>query len=291
MKLTRYDDARAFYDRIEAFLLAHEAEHCLMLGLRATLIQQPDYFGEPPYLAVIEEGEEIAGAALRTPPFNLALSLMPNGKLAGAALALLAQDVRTVYPTLSGVLGPSALSRAFAEEWQRMTGQAYHPGIKERIYRLDQVIPVSGVPGTLRRAAEADRALLVTWMAAFHTEALGNREPLDAERWVDDVLHSSIRTVYLWEDDGGVPVSMAGYTGPTPHGMRIGPVYTPPELRRRGYASACTAAASQALLDAGRRFCFLFTDLANPTSNHIYQTIGYQPVCDVDEYRFGVSLP
>jgi predicted GNAT family acetyltransferase len=74
--------------------------------------------------------------------------------------------------------------------------------------------------------------------------------------------------------------------GPTPHGMRIGPVYTPPEHRRQGYASAATSAVSQHLLDGGRRFCFLYTDLANPTSNHIYQEIGFQSVCDVEVYRF-----
>jgi len=283
MKLTRYDDARQFYDHAEAFLLAHEAEHCLMVGICSTLIQQPGYYTNP-YLALVEEDEEIVAAALRTPPFNLALSMIPNEKLANEALALLAPDVRAVYPALPGVIGPAALSRAFAEEWQRNTGQAYHPSLKQRIYRLDTVIPVRDVPGTLRRAAEADRVLLVQWMAAFHHEALGDREPLDAERWVDAALHSSVRTAYLWED--GAPVSLVGHTGPTPHGMRIGPVYTPPDLRGHGYASAATAAVSQLLLDGGRQFCFLFTDLSNPTSNSIYQKIGYQPVIDVDMYEF-----
>jgi predicted GNAT family acetyltransferase len=79
---------------------------------------------------------------------------------------------------------------------------------------------------------------------------------------------------------------MAGYAGPTPHGIRIGPVYTPPGQRGRGYASACVARLSQDMLDAGRTYCFLYTDLTNPTSNHIYQQIGYEPVCDVAEYRF-----
>jgi len=284
VKLIRYDDATQFYSRAKAFLLAHEAEHCLMLGLRATLIQQPDYFGQSPYLALVEEGEQIVAAGLRTPPFNLALSLIPNERLASEALALLTQDVHATYPALPGVLGPAALSRAFAEEWQRTTGQTYHPGIKERIYRLDTVIPARDVPGTLRRATESDRELLVRWLAAFHLEALGDREPLDAEQWVDSALHSSVRTVYLWED--GAPVSLVGHTGPTPHGMRIGPVYTPPELRGKGYASAATAAVSQLLLDSGRQFCVLFTNLSNPTSNSIYQKIGYRPLVDVDVYEF-----
>jgi predicted GNAT family acetyltransferase len=68
--------------------------------------------------------------------------------------------------------------------------------------------------------------------------------------------------------------------------MRIGPVYTPPDYRGRGYASACTAALSQQMLYAGYQYCFLYTDLSNPTSNRIYQNIGYELVCDIDSYRF-----
>jgi predicted GNAT family acetyltransferase len=79
---------------------------------------------------------------------------------------------------------------------------------------------------------------------------------------------------------------MGGYGGSTPNGARIGPIYTPPELRRRGYASALTADLTQMLLYRGSRFCFLFTDLANPTSNSIYQQIGYRPVADVDQWSF-----
>jgi predicted GNAT family acetyltransferase len=88
----------------------------------------------------------------------------------------------------------------------------------------------------------------------------------------------------LWEDPQ--PVSLAGFGGWTPTGVRIGPVYTPPELRRRGYASALTAELSAQLLAGGLRYCFLYTDLANPTSNRIYQAIGYELVCDSADYAF-----
>jgi hypothetical protein len=101
---------------------------------------------------------------------------------------------------------------------------------------------------------------------------------------VDRSFRTGSRTWYLWDDEGAVSVAASG--GPTPNGIRIGPVYTPPELRRRGYASAVTAATSQAELDRGRRFIFLFTDLSNPTSNKIYQQIGYEPVIDVDQLTF-----
>jgi predicted GNAT family acetyltransferase len=93
------------------------------------------------------------------------------------------------------------------------------------------------------------------------------------------------RVAYVWEDAGEV-VAFAGVAGPTPRGIRIGPVYTPPDRRGRGYASNLVAEVSRRQLASGRNFCFLFTDLANPTSNHIYQTIGYVPVVDVDQYSF-----
>src|SRR4029079_12798065 len=146
-------------------------------------------------------------------------------------------------------------------------------------------IPVHGVPGTLRIADAADRDLLIAWMHAFLTDAHGDPKDMEAEILVDGALRTNSRTFSLWEVDGR-PVSMAGVTGPTPHGIRVGPVYTPPADRGHGFASAVTAAASQAQLDQGRRFVFLFTDLANPTSNKIYQAIGYEPVIDIDQWSF-----
>jgi predicted GNAT family acetyltransferase len=115
-------------------------------------------------------------------------------------------------------------------------------------------------------------------------EALGEDDPAEADDLVDRWMAGRGRTLHLWED--GEVVSLAGVGSLTPNGIRIGPVYTPPEARNRGYASSLVAAVSQAELDAGRRFCFLFTDQANPVSNHIYQAIGYRPVRDVEAYRF-----
>jgi predicted GNAT family acetyltransferase len=88
-----------------------------------------------------------------------------------------------------------------------------------------------------------------------------------------------------------VPVSLAGFGGPTPNGIRIGPVYTPPEHRNRGYGTAVTAAVTQLLLARSHRFCFLYTDLANPTSKSIYVRIGYEPVCDSRELAFVSAGP
>ncbi len=201
------------------------------------------------------------------------------------ALPLLVDDLLETYPDLSGVLARKEDARGFCALWQERTGATYRLKTAERIFRCIRVIPARPVGGELRRADPAERDLIVEWLIAFTLEALGPDEDVSTVASIaDHWLGGAGRWLYIW-DDGG-PVSMAGASGETPSGIRIGAVYTPPELRGRGYASNCVAAVSQAELDRGRRFCFLFTDLANPTSNKIYRAIGYEPVCDVDEYRF-----
>ncbi len=290
MRVIRYSDVAAFAARAEPYLLQHEAEHNLSLGLLSNLLHTQTY---PTYLlALVEDGEgdntEIVATVIRTPPHNPVLSLVAPQADASAVMAALADDLRTDHPTLPGVTGPNALALLFAQAWQARIGQSFRVSKHERIYRLTAVRPVTEVAGTMRRATEADRGLLENWLAAFGRETFGddNPDPTDAATIANNMLISPQRAAYLWEDAGRI-VSLSAYGGPTPNGIRIGPVYTPPEERGRGYASACVAALSQMLLDSGRRFCFLFTDLANPTSNHIYQTIGYEAVSDVDMYVFG----
>jgi predicted GNAT family acetyltransferase len=124
-------------------------------------------------------------------------------------------------------------------------------------------------------------------MTAFAVEALDQREHGRTERMLDLRLHHAPDPgLYLWEDPLGTPVCLVATGGRTPNGIRIGPVYTPPGRRGRGYASALTAAVSTVRLGSGARVCFLYTDLANPTSNRIYQNVGYEPVCDAAEFRF-----
>jgi predicted GNAT family acetyltransferase len=283
MRLTRVETAAEFMAHAGPFLMEHEDEHNLMLGLCATLVRQPEVYAEGAYLAVVTEGDGVVTAALRTPPYNLVLARVAND--AGAAHALLAEDVRERYGTLPGVSGRADLARLFAEAWQSLTGEPYQLTLHEYFYRLDRLVPPPSVPGRLRRATEADRPLLERWMIAFNDEALGGAERMDVARWVTTALSFDTRGLYLWED--GAVVALAGWSGPTAHGVRIGPVYTPPELRRRGYAGACVGALSQALLDESRDFCVLYTDASNPTSNHVYQMLGYQRIMEASVYNFG----
>ena len=285
MRLVRCDSVAEFMAQAGPFLMEHEDEHNLMLGLCATLVRQPEVYAEGAYLAVVSEGDIVITAALRTPPFNLVLARVAEGADIAVAHTLLASDARGLYGSLPGVGGPAALARSFAEAWHTLTGEPYRQVLHEHFYRLDRLIPPPAVPGHLRRAAEADRPLLEDWIVAFNDEALGGAEQLNAARWVTNALSFETRGLYVWED--GAVVAMVGWSGPTEHGIRIGPVYTPPQLRRRGYAGACVGALSQLLLDDGRDFCVLYTDASNPTSNHVYQMLGYQRIMEAAVYTFG----
>ncbi len=176
MEIRRYDDANDFYKRAERFLIEHEAEHNLLLGICAGVIAHPERQEHPPYLATIEAGGEIVAAAVMTPPRGPVLSRID----APEALPLLVDDLRRDYPALPSVLGPAGVSGAFADLWRRATGRPHRKGVAERIYQLDAVTPVVGVPGALRRATEADRALAVAWAVAFQREALGDDDPRTA---------------------------------------------------------------------------------------------------------------
>ena len=268
------------------FLGAREAEHNLLFGIAGLVQTNPEVFTDGParFATVADGAGTVVAATLRTPPHNQVLSCVDEPEAVDALVEALRGE------KLPGLLGPTEPAARFAARWTDATGQPARLQVAERIFRLQRVIaPERPAPGRWRVVGPRDRELIADWLGAFMAEAVpeapANPDPgAVADRWVAQVG----RIGYVWEDDGSV-VSLVGAGGETPHGVRIGPVYTPPERRARGYASSLTAAASQDQLDRGREFVFLFTDLANPTSNKIYQAIGYEPVCDVDQYRFGAD--
>jgi GNAT superfamily N-acetyltransferase len=281
MEVVRSESVPAFLALAGGFLAVREAENNLIFGILSNLEADPSQFDEPPYLATVLDGDRVVGAAIRTAPWRFVISDLDD---LAAADHLAAKLAGTPLP---GVVGPASAAGRFAGAWTELTGVPARLGRHERNFRLERVIPPRSASGEMIRSRPEDRALLAGWSRAFHDEAIGASGPAqdydaNADRWIRGVG----RTAYLWVDEGR-PVSLAGAGGLTPTGIRIGPVYTPPDLRGRGYASNLVAAISQQLLDSGRRFVFLFTDLANPTANKIYQAIGYEAVNDVDEYEFG----
>lgn len=284
--MQRFDDLDAFRRLVEPFLMREEAVHNLLLGLLGTLRLTPDIFGSEVYLGAVEERGEVVAAAVMTAPFPLVVSLCDSD----AAMRLLARDVFAFRADTPGVNAPVPAGLNFARAWQAVTGRGYSLSRRDRCYRLDKVLAPTGVSGTLRRATEGDLALLTDWQVAFAAEAVPTEETAPRESVERSIrlrleLPPESRGIFVWED-AGRPVCMAGYGNPTPNSLRIGPVYTPPELRRRGYATACTAGVARYILESGKSFCTLFADVANPTSNHIYQQIGFVPACDADQYLF-----
>jgi hypothetical protein len=280
----RMDDPVAFLDRAGPLLLEDEARNNLILGIAGTLGSHPGAYAER-RLWLVRGGATVVAAALQTPPFNLVLARPADS----AALSALAGALHDDGVDLPGVTAAVPEANDFASEWEARSGRRPRARMAQRIYRATEIRAPRDVPGRHRKATARDRELLVSWLRAFADEALHG---LDApagnpERAVDTRLAGAGGFV-LWEDDGAI-VSLAGWGGRTPNGVRIGPVYTPPELRGRGYGSAVTAAVSVDQLASGRRLCFLYTDLANPTSNRIYVAIGYEPVCDSVEYAFDSS--
>lgn len=275
MRITRHATAGAFLAEAQGFLLRDEAENHLVLGIAGELAAAPAFEGL--WLATAGEAGETVACALQTPPHQVIVTRAP-----AAAVDALVDELTAWGVEVPGVVGPVETASRFARLWSRRTGREALVGTHQRIYRLDAVDPgLEPCPGRLLQAGENDLERVTEWIEAFQQEAL----PMGDSREMA-VTKTRQGAVFLWDHDGG-PMTMAAWAGPTLHGVRLNLVYTPPELRGRGYATACVAALSRRLLAEGRRFCALYADLANPTSNGIYLRIGYRPVCDVDEIRFG----
>jgi RimJ/RimL family protein N-acetyltransferase len=228
---------------------------------------------------VLDDDGEIVGVCLRTPPRSLLLSTMPL-----PAVEVLAGHLARTHHDLPGVDGPRASSGAFAARFGELLGLRVDDGLSATMYQLDKVEPPQGISGEVREAGPADRDLLVAWYDAFGREALPYHPPEDSGPVVDSGLARG-GGIWLWWDRGE-PVSVLAISRPAAGVRRIGPVYTPPERRGHGYASASVAAVCERALSDGALACMLYADRANPTSNRIYQRIGFHPVGDSLELVF-----
>jgi len=282
MDVRRLDDPRAFLDTAGPFLVRDETRHNLLFGLAAGFQTHPSQYPAW-HLWLVEDAGEVVGAALQTPPHNVVVAK----PAAGGVLEALAGAIADAGLALPGVTAALPEAEDFARAWAARTGDTSRVRMAQGVYAIEHLRDVPRAPGASREAGEQDRALVEEWIVAFALEATP-QERFDEEglrRSIDARFTGSDAGIWLWEHDGE-RVSMTGHSGPTPNGIRIGPVYTPPALRGRGYATSLVAEQSAWLLANGRRFCFLYTDLANPTSNAIYLRIGYERVCDSAELAF-----
>ncbi len=271
MKWTISGDLRGFPAAAEAWLLRDPVLNTLPITIFNRL-RLGDVTGGTAVGWLGSDDGSVLGVALQAPPYPVVFGDIPPDAIPPLAEALAGRPV-------SGVTGPLDRGDAFVAAWHRPVAAR----MPQRLYRLGTLRAVPAA-GSARMAVAADLPIVARWYQAFTEEA----EP--AALGGDPAWHIRPRIerneMVLWQISGR-PVAMAAFSRPESDISRLGPVYTPPGRRGRGYGSAVTRAATVAALARGAGEVLLFTDLANPTSNHIYQELGYRPVADYVAVWFG----
>jgi RimJ/RimL family protein N-acetyltransferase len=274
-------DPQEFHDRAGDFLAGHMDCNVLATVLMSVLAGR--YPSARPVFGYQLGGDgAVSGAAMRTPPHPLIVSPLAGDEIEPMLDAWLCLDL-----DLNGVNGPPETARGLTQAWVRRTGGRARLARDMAMHSLRSVVdPPRPASGRLRRGKPRESALLVDWWQAF-VEQTGGHGGGDAVANVEARLANG--SVFVW-DQGG-PVSLVATSPPVDGVVRIGPVYTPLEERRNGYAGTAVAEVSRRALAAGARACMLFTDLANPTSNKIYAEVGFQRFGDWEEYEFRLGKP
>jgi uncharacterized protein len=256
-----------FYRDAREFLLGHEAEHGLMLSVAyAALVAPVDS-----YWSLVRAGEgQVVAAALRTIP-----KMMLSREAVPGAMAELAQHAQQAK--FESIIGPRPSLESFAAAF----GGVWRSTQQHVVYECRAAEPVPPVAGRRRVVTTDDRARVADWIQAFSDEAIGDGATRVAAEAAAD-RHVRDGSMWLWCVDDE-PVACTAAVGRTPHGIRITSVYTPPNQRRHGYASALVASLTKELLASGRQFVFLYADQRNPTANAMYQRIGYRLIAEAGE--------
>lgn len=284
MSWTLTDDVEDFAPRALPLLAAKPVENTLALTVLHGVLAGRRHSSEAMLFGWYDDGcvrgddRCVRGAVMMTPPFEMILAALPADTTSQLVAAL-----RSGCLDIPGVSGEVGAVDAFAAAWTDGTSMRASTAMRLRLYKLTELRhPPRPPAGRPRLAASADAGLAAQWMTAFQTEAGAHQADVEAvvrER-IDDGL------LWLWDGEAGDPVSLAGRQKTAGGVARVGPVYTPPEHRRLGFGAAVTVACTEDALQRDAEHVVLFTDLANPTSNSIYQQIGFQPVEDRHVVRF-----
>ncbi len=265
------NDPASVLDVAGTFLASDPVQHNLILTLLQTRVEHPE---AGRYWIAVEE-HRVIGVVFQSPLDHSATSTPMSHEAVRAVVGVIADE----GVELPGVSGEAATVACFAGAWSERTRVPARPTLGQRLYELAAVVD-QPAPGLGRRATTEDREFLFESFVAFVIEV---GEPADGS---ESVVARRLAAQQLWVWDDDATVATCGLTAPAEGVVRVGPVYTPPELRGRGYASALVAAASADVRAAGNR-CILYADLENPTSNSIYRNIGYRAVAEVLTYEFG----
>jgi predicted GNAT family acetyltransferase len=266
MHVTRHRDLDAFIAAVAPMKARGEASASFFTGGAHAMKRTPPRAGERIYLATCR-GRAVFGVAMLRDAGPLLI-----GESDAAAAVAFAADLTSDWPDLHGVVGAPAGCEAFAGKWQELTGRGHRLRVRMRQHALTVVSDVPTAPGTARTATSADAEWLLDRQIAFIAEVgIHDRPERMREQLPPRIARGDFR---IWDD--GRPVAYAGYNDAAPDFARIAPVYTLPECRGQGYATALVAGLARELLARGKPKLFLTTDVANPTSNAIYARIGFR---------------
>jgi hypothetical protein len=281
LQVRTHSTAQEFLHAAQAELEVRESANGLMLGVCGQLVRHPERFQMPVCLKTVEENGTLLLAATMTPPHSLLLAGNPV-RIEESAAELVDMLIREGWK-VPGVFGPVEVARTVMEYLAASVKKTFRLNQNLRMYDLTRVVLPEPEGGRLRKAGPADLERIQGWWYAARLEMMGRADPEECRQ--SAAFRLADGDIFVW--DTGEPVSMASKTRPTKRGISIGMVYTPAELRKRGYATACVGELSRLLLRDGWAYCTLYADLANPISNSIYQKIGYRPIGDYEEYIFG----
>lgn len=287
MELEFYTDPAAFLDAAGEQLAQQPVVSTVVASVAERAVADiADGVTQDPrdWYVVARERGEVRTAGMRTAPFGARppfLLPMPDesARLLARTLHARGEDVGAVNGALPAV-------RVFADETARLARTSVAVSQHTRLFELGDLVEPAAVPGRLRPAGRDDLAVATAWFEAFMRDAdeQAGREPgtsaHETPEEADMLRRIDRRRIWLWEDEDGEVVHLTAANAPAFGVARVGPVYTPKAQRGRGYASAAVAAVSRQIVESGSRAC-LFTDQANPTSNKIYEALGYRPVVDM----------
>jgi RimJ/RimL family protein N-acetyltransferase len=281
MQFKLYTDVHAFYKDTYDVLMRHEAQNLIPLGnlIMGHAGKDTTDWRDPVnwLMATISDDKGIQLTAIMTPPHNITLYATDNNINPEAITCLIEGLGDREIP---GILTEKTLAEYFAKAYSLRKGLTFTTIMSQRIYELTEVNPDIPKVGTVRLLEEKDMHFFPYWAEAFYAAANYGQTEMSIPQTAEPYLYRlASRKLYILEDNG-IPVSMAGFTREMQTAIGVAFVYTPPYERGKGYATSIVAQISQLALDKRYTKCVLYTDLANPTSNSIYQKIGYRPVCD-----------
>ncbi|KUP25167.1 GNAT family N-acetyltransferase [Paenibacillus sp. DMB5] len=287
MQFKLYTDVHAFYKDTYDVLMHHEAQNMIPLGniiMGHEGKDKTDWRDPVNWLmATISDDKDIQLTAIMTPPHNITLYATDNN-INPEAVSCLIDGLKD--REIPGVTTEKTLAEYFAKEYTLSKGITFKTVMNQRIYELTAVNPGIQKPGNVRLLDNKDIHFFPYWVEAFNAAGIYGKTEMSIPQEAAPYLYRiESKKIYILEDNG-IPVSMAGYTRVMQTAIGVAFVYTPPYERSKGYATSIVAQISQLALDKGFTKCVLYTDLANPTSNSIYQKIGYKPVCDSLQLQF-----